>query len=992
MAKKIFIGENKIRDLSRLLTENWAETKRAIVRKTLAVLSSIFPEASVNELNSLESIILKKFFHGRLASDPKYRPLEPLFAKILYGELDFDKNFQTDDYGLLVFRKLLRNIKTLAKNKIKPQFSMDDTLESLVDRFGTKTEDLAKFGIDVTNDGHEKAPGSDYTYVEICDFDTAAEYGEMSNPGGKLCYTQDEETWDEYTDNGNNWCYLFLRDGYEDEQPVDGEDSPYDDYGLSMIWVFISPNGEITTSNTRWNHHNENRLPPGRETDYSFDEDEIEEITGYNIHELDCDGDETNTPEILEREHEFSVRMKKGLGLEESSKGIVDDIEKFGDIYLVSIEAAWTFVKDDRILYPNLWCYVFNTSDESQNILRILCKKKNNIIFSDGSLLVDDNEWFDYIQVLSDYKFFITKKEDKFNLYDFDGNKAFNDDVEKIKTLYGKNFYKILPFLSVKVSDNEWYIYSLERHQFTSNEPSSCEMERIDGSNWFSFRDKNYLYDFIDINGNRLYGEGKFRSIDHRFINGLIRVDVDNKTNYMDIDGNLMFDESDKVSYTETVFGDFGIVTEVNGDMCIIDRNKEVYRLSEYINDMFLAKDSPYHLDNVNDVLKFKKINDRNFVALFHRDYKDLKCLGEYTFGGRTLLNNTWLETIEPITDTLFLVTQRYKYNLMTSDGKLMFDETADEIKKWNNNYLIAKFKRKREDSFLSSRYEEYYALVDIRTNRITYRDVKKNPGYFNEDNPKPIPIEFKGFMNYITPEGTLLNNIKYGHVDSFYEGDWARVYVDGGYNVVFLDGSMLSEEKYKKIIDGRKGLFVVVKPKEDKDVYLVSRDGKVNVKYTYELFPYVYKNGLGNLFGSCNRIGGTNLVKVLFRNNVYNDGYGATHTYDGCNVLDLSTDSLLFKELYSHISTVDGRLFVVGLNDGNYSYDVIDINGNSLLGDRKAYSIYTSDIPIGQYEVVFRVGKSYYDDEYEFYDKNFKLLARMTYEELTKYREENGL
>jgi hypothetical protein len=108
--------------------------------------------------------------------------------------------------------------------------------------------------------------------------------------------------------------------------------------------------------------------------------------------------------------------------------------------------------------------------------------------------------------------------------------------------------------------------------------------------------------------------------------------------------------------------------------------------------------------------------------------------------------------------------------------------------------------------------------------------------------------------------------------------------------------------------------------------------------------------------------------------------------------VLDLSTDSLLFKELYSHISTVDGRLFVVGLNDGNYSYDVIDINGNSLLGDRKAYSIYTSDIPIGQYEVVFRVGKSYYDDEYEFYDKDFKLLARMTYEELTKYREENGL
>jgi hypothetical protein len=183
-----------------------------------------------------------------------------------------------------------------------------------------------------------------------------------------------------------------------------------------------------------------------------------------------------------------------------------------------------------------------------------------------------------------------------------------------------------------------------------------------------------------------------------------------------------------------------------------------------------------------------------------------------------------------------------------------------------------------------------------------------------------------------------------------------------------------------------------VVKPKEDKDVYLVSRDGKVNVKYTYELFPYVYKNGLGNLFGSCNRIGGTNLVKVLFRNNVYNDGYGATHTYDGCNVLDLSTDNLLFKELYSHISTVDGRLFVVGLNDGNYSYDVIDINGNSLLGDRKAYSIYTSDIPIGQYEVVFRVGKSYYDDEYEFYDKDFKLLARMTYEELTKYREENGL
>ena len=36
-----------------------------------------------------------------------------------------------------------------------------------------------------------------------------------------------------------------------------GEGNPYDEYGTSMIFVFIDPEGNITASNCRWNHRTE---------------------------------------------------------------------------------------------------------------------------------------------------------------------------------------------------------------------------------------------------------------------------------------------------------------------------------------------------------------------------------------------------------------------------------------------------------------------------------------------------------------------------------------------------------------------------------------------------------------------------------------------------------------------------------------------------------------------------------------------------------------
>ena len=121
-----------------------------------------------------------------------------------------------------------------------------------------------------------------YSIIKDVDFDQARQigsYSSMQDGPSCLCYTQDVNIWNDWTKNGENTAFVCLKDGWQEMEPEPGPNAPYDDYGLSMIFVFVNPKGELIGSNTRWNHQNAGNT----NVDHAFTEEEISNIIGIRF-------------------------------------------------------------------------------------------------------------------------------------------------------------------------------------------------------------------------------------------------------------------------------------------------------------------------------------------------------------------------------------------------------------------------------------------------------------------------------------------------------------------------------------------------------------------------------------------------------------------------------------------------------------------------------------------------------------------------------------
>ena len=184
-------------------------------------------------------------------SDVKYLPL---VARLAYSnEVRFDIS---NDNGEQI--NTLRRIVSLFKkdanlfNEVKtnPNITFSQLAEKFKETFAQEDAADAEAANSVQNNG------SEYTVKEVPDFETAKYYGDRSCSSSKLCYTQSEYTWNQYTRNGMNSVYVCLRNGWENIPEKATEGNPYDLYGTSMIFVFVNPMGDLVTSNCRWNHAN----------------------------------------------------------------------------------------------------------------------------------------------------------------------------------------------------------------------------------------------------------------------------------------------------------------------------------------------------------------------------------------------------------------------------------------------------------------------------------------------------------------------------------------------------------------------------------------------------------------------------------------------------------------------------------------------------------------------------------------------------------------
>ena len=315
-------------------------------------------------------------------ADMKYLPV---VAKLAYSdEVGFDKrNDNGNKIGILLkivglfkkndalFQKVKANINNITFSQLyeqlKPQLEQSST-------------------IDAYNANHVKER-DDYDVVEVPDFQTANFYGNKSCSVSKLCYTQNEHTWNEYTKNGINKVYVCLKHGWENIPEEVGEGNPYDEYGTSMIFVFIDPEGNITTSNCRWNHRTEGEY--NGSVDHAFTKTTLCETVGKRF-------DETFKP------HSTEYLMKKGYVPFDTVQELLDNGEKPEEIFnycgdfcegfaVVQLNGKYNYINANNQLISDTWfdyCGYFR-----KGFACVELYGKYNFINTNGQIISDT--WFD---------------------------------------------------------------------------------------------------------------------------------------------------------------------------------------------------------------------------------------------------------------------------------------------------------------------------------------------------------------------------------------------------------------------------------------------------------------------------------------------------------------------------------------------------------------------------------------------------------------------
>lgn len=344
----------------------------------------------------IEEKFRKEFFHVNIPEE--LRKIEYIFLRIALKSGFY--SFKQNKGELNKLKTICRYLAGCFINNKPLPFSLDEINESfrLVDLWNLvsphiPTEKENKQIGDTNKVGR-------YEILKDIDFETAEEYGIYSNPESILCYTENQITWDEYTNYGENTAFLLLRDDWEewneesnslppyDDDDID-ESVPYDDYGLSMIFLFVDPDGELVYSNTRWNHeHSENIV-----VDKAFTKEDIEKLIGQNF-------DEVFVPHEKDADDMF--------------REILNSFEYCVDECGMDFEEAIDELRDEYsdYVYEINYNKILEIRDYGCFIIKIF--NKANIWRSDKRCFISDI-WFDDVRItFGDY--IVVEKRGKYNL------------------------------------------------------------------------------------------------------------------------------------------------------------------------------------------------------------------------------------------------------------------------------------------------------------------------------------------------------------------------------------------------------------------------------------------------------------------------------------------------------------------------------------------------------------------------------------------------
>ena len=471
----------------------------------------------------------EEFFHAPRPSKPIIR-LEPLFCK-----LAFEANFQNDNPNTEKLNRLaaiLNYIEGLYKTgRLELNtFHLNQTYDQLNQTYGTEIDKIKQEEEDKINNTTYDELNTSYEIIKYPDYKTCHEIGNYSFPQGKLCYTQSESTFNNYTDNGQNDVFILLKKNFKEIKPEhDGkyqyenlQYSAYDTYGLSMIFIFVNQFNSIAYCNTRWNHDAEFKL--GHSTDHALNKEEISTIIGENFNKLFTNRNPIDINKLNER-------LAAG---EDPSKIFSTVLPQTDEISIVELNAKWNAIntKTKRIISNTWFDHIANFEN---GFARVKKDGKYNFINTNGNLISD--KWFEHQYHLHDFTngFSLITKEDgywdfKYNFIDTKGNLISNTWFDQAMD-FKNGFARI-------VKDNKGnYIDT------NGNIISDIWFDKIfDFENNMARVKKDNKWNFINSNGNLILDSNTWFDSIYDFKEGFAQVVNNHKSNFIDTNGNLVSD------------------------------------------------------------------------------------------------------------------------------------------------------------------------------------------------------------------------------------------------------------------------------------------------------------------------------------------------------------------------------------------------------------------------------------------------------------------
>lgn len=458
--KSIIISENQLNKLKQLLDEGRNADKAKA--KTLEVIRDYFNNASwldnefqdeaanpnhLSIVDYIENKLRELCFHANIP-DSVIR-LEPIIMNIAL-RLGFEQGSIEDTQKLNRLFKMVEFIKNgQQKGNLPIQLNKltleNTTYDSLNNIFGDIIDNEARAEKErIESANYSEGMNPNYKILSDVDYETAHKYGEYSCSGSKLCYTQSENTWQHYTKKGLISVYLLLRNDWQEVPEVHGENTPYDDYGLSMIFLFIDEYGDLVYSNTRWNHDTRGQGP--RNVDQSFTKEQISQLLNVNFNQVFKQGKswEDLINNVLQRLHKgepissifdysedssnglIYVELKGKLNYYNQDKGnfISEEwFESMGDFHdglaVVGLKDKENFITEEGKLLSPIWFDYVSHFEEDRPATKVKLDSKYNLVTKEGKLVFDP--WLDYIGIFNYKGYAKIALDDAYNIIDING-------------------------------------------------------------------------------------------------------------------------------------------------------------------------------------------------------------------------------------------------------------------------------------------------------------------------------------------------------------------------------------------------------------------------------------------------------------------------------------------------------------------------------------------------------------------------------------------